>query len=287
MGDLPGGVGETPSTLTHYGDEMRRFSAWARTRGLTPYSTSRVHIDDYVIDIRERRNLGGRSIAARLTAIRQFFKWMNIREFRIDDPTKAIQNPKFSKPLPQPLSQDELAVLLELPLRGVDGPIPRRDAAMLRTFAWAGLRVSEAAALDWDHLDLTPGRATVTVVDGKGGKDRVVPIAEPLCDALLHYLEVRMPLGIKRWVWHSQRGHRMTTRGMGEVVGRYGERIGRKLSPHRLRSQCGIEMVRQGGSLGEIRAVLGHAGYDTLLPYTAVAAIEGREIVNKISVVGR
>lgn len=154
---------------------------------------------------------------------------------------------------------------------------------MLRTLAWAGLRVSEAAALDWDQIDLTPGKGTIAVVDGKGGKDRVVPVAEPLGDALLSYLELRLPLGIKRWVWQSQRGHRMTTRGIREMVGRYGERIGRKLSPHRLRAKCGIEMVRQGGSLGEIRAVLGHAGYDSLLPYTAVAAIEGRGIVNKIS----
>lgn len=79
----------------------------------------------------------------------------------------------------------------------------------------------------------------------------------------------------------------MTPRGMGEMVSRYGERIGRKLSPHRLRAQCGIEMVRHGGSLGEIRAVLGHAGYDTLLSYTAVVAAEGREIVNKISGAGQ
>jgi hypothetical protein len=104
--------------------KARPFVAWSRARGLTPYSVSRVHIDDYVIDIRTERNLGGRSIAARLTAIRQFFKWMGNREFRIDDPTLFIQNPRFRKPLPQPLSHDELAVLLDLPLRGGDGPIP-------------------------------------------------------------------------------------------------------------------------------------------------------------------
>lgn len=64
--------GRRPSTLIHYGDELRRFAAWSRARGLTPYSVSPVHIDDYVVDIRIERNLGGRSIAARLTALRQF-----------------------------------------------------------------------------------------------------------------------------------------------------------------------------------------------------------------------
>lgn len=247
--------GRRPSTLIYYGDELRRFAAWSKARGLTPYSVSRVHIDDYVIDIRTERNLGGRSIAARITAIRQFFKWLGNRELRTDDPTLFTQNPKFRKLFPQPLSHDELAVLLELPLRGGDGPIVRRDAALLRTLAWAGLRVSEAASLDWDRIDLTPGKGTIAVVDGKGGKDRVVLVAEPLGDALLSYLELRLPLGIKRWVWQSQRGHRLTTRGIGDMVGRYGDRIGRKLSPHCLRAQCGVEMVRQGGSLGEIGGV--------------------------------
>lgn len=139
--------GKRAWTLTHYGDEARRFAAWAESKGLGIHSVERVHIEDYVVHIRDTRELGGRSIAARLTAIRQLFTWLADRGIRPDNPTTGIRNPSFRKPLYPVLSPDELEVLLELPNRRTDGPIRRRDAALLRTLAWTALRCSEASAL--------------------------------------------------------------------------------------------------------------------------------------------
>jgi integrase/recombinase XerC len=121
------------------------------------------------------------------------------------------------------------------------------------------------------------------VVDGKGGKDRVVPVVEALCSSLLHYLELRLPLGHRRAVWVGQHSDRLTPRGVREIVRKYSLRMGVKLSPHRLRAQCGVELIRAGASLPEVRAVLGHAGYDTLLPYTALAADEARSALERVA----
>ncbi len=119
------------------------------------------------------------------------------------------------------------------------------------------------------------------MVDGKGGKDRVIPIIEPLAESLLAYLHMRLPLGSRRTMWVGESGRRMAVTTMRDTLRRYGNRIGVNLHPHKLRAQCGVEMIRSGASLAEVRAVLGHAGYDTLLPYTAVAADEARDALQR------
>lgn len=74
----------------------------------------------------------------------------------------------------------------------------------------------------------------------------------------------------------------MAVTTMRDVLRRYGNRIGVNVHPHKLRAQCGVEMIRAGASLSEVRVVLGHACYDTLLPYTAVAADEARSALERM-----
>lgn len=269
-------------TVLQYRSEASRFATWAVVEGLEVGEVTRLHVEAYVSHMRKTRGLGGRSVAARLAALRSFFDWALRHDLCVNNPARAVPNPRFRKPLPQVMTSDQLAVLLDLPLRDGDGFKARRDAALLRTLAWTGIRVSEAHRLDWDHFDLTPARSTLRVVDSKGGKDRVVPVNEPLCQTLLSYLELRLPLGSRRAVWVGERSDRLAVRTIRDIVASYGDRIGIRLTPHRLRAQCGVEMIRQGATLPEVRVVLGHAAYDTLLPYTAVAAEEARGALERI-----
>ncbi|MFP3883349.1 MAG: tyrosine-type recombinase/integrase [Actinomycetota bacterium] len=273
--------GRRPWTIVQYRSEAKRFADWAVDADLRIEDISRLDVEAYVAHMRNTRGLGGRSIAARLTALRGLYDWALTRELVAWNPARAVPNPKFRKPLPEVLSADQLQVLLALPLRRGDGFIPRRDDALLKTFVWTGVRVSEMGRLDWDHVDLQAGRSRLTVVDGKGGKDRVIPVIEPLADSLLAYLHLRLPLGSTRALWVGESGRRMAVTTMRDTLRRYGNRIGVNLHPHKLRAQCGVEMIRSGASLAEVRAVLGHAGYDTLLPYTAVAADEARDALQR------
>lgn len=274
--------GRRPWTIVQYRSEAHRFAEWAVANELQIDGVSRLDVEAYVAYMRNERGLGGRSIAARLTALRGLYDWAFTRELASSNPARAVPNPKFRKPLPEVLSSDQLGVLLQLPLRGGDGFIPRRDDALLKTFVWTGVRASEMGRLDWDHVDPQPGRSRLTVVDGKGGKDRVVPVIEPLCESLLAYLHLRLPLGSRRALWVGESGRRMAVTTMRDVLRRYGNRIGVNVHPHKLRAQCGVEMIRARASLSEVRVVLGHAGYDTLLPYTAVAADEARSALERM-----
>lgn len=275
--------GRREATLIAYGYEAARHANWLSDRGLCVCEARPADIETYVGHLRAVRGLGNRSVAARLTALRSLYRWLGRNGEIEEDPTSDIPNPKFRKPLPEVLSADQLAVLLDLPLRDGDSDVCLRNALLLRVLAWTGLRVSEAVGLDWDDLDLTPGAGTVRVRDGKGGKDRVVPMPDTLATFALRYLQRRLPLGSCRAVFPGVQAPRMGRQAAQHVVAGYGRRIGVKLSPHRLRAQCGVDMVRVGAPLPEIRAVLGHAGYDTLMPYTAVAGIEARASLEAVA----
>lgn len=275
--------GRRDSTVVAYLSELGRFATWMSERRAPAASAQPLDIRAYVRHMRSVRQVGPRSVARHLTSLRSFYGWLLREGVVAANPAAAVENPRYRKPLPQVLTPQQLATLLELPRRRGSSELRLRDSALLKTLAWTGLRLSEVWALDWDHLDLSRGRATVRVVDGKGGRDRVVPVVEPLCVELLGYLQVTLPLGGMRAVWRSQGGGRLSRRQISDVVRQYGQRMGVRLSPHRLRAQCGVDMIRSGGaSLAEVRAVLGHAGYDTLVPYTTVAAVEARGSLDRM-----
>lgn len=274
--------GRRPWTLAQYGGEMGRFSEWSTQRRLSPVEVEAHDIYAYVREVLVgERGLGGRSIAARLAAIRGFFEWMIRHQMRATNPGKAVPTPTFRKPNPKVLTVDQLATLLDLPLRRRDTWRTRRDAAVLRTLAWTGVRISEAVALDWDHLDLNRDAATMRIVDGKGGKDRSIPIVEPLVDSLIYYYTAIAPLGTHRALFQADHGRRFSVTGMRGMIQRYGERLGVHVHPHMLRAQCATQLFRTGANIAEVRAVLGHAGFDTLAAYSAVAAHEARDALAK------
>jgi integrase len=124
--------------------------------------------------LRRELDLSPATRANDLAGIRAFYKWCQIWEHRPDDPTRRITAPQPPKGLPRPISRADLHQLLS------ELPDELRRAVVLG--AYAGLRVSEAAALDWRDIDVEARRARVT---GKGGKTRLVALSALLIDQLL------------------------------------------------------------------------------------------------------
>ncbi|GBE23567.1 MAG TPA: hypothetical protein ENH00_02590 [Actinobacteria bacterium] len=272
--------GRRDSTRFHYGRDGHRFADWVATQDLTPERVSSAVVRTYVRHLREA-GLGGRSISRHLVSLRSLFD-VAVRDLGLAaNPARAVEAPRFRKPLPKPLTRALLETYLDLPRRRGDTPTIRRDTALLNTFAWTGVRLSEAVSLNWDDIDLTPGCASLRVIDGKGGKDRVIPIVDRLADVLLAYLDVRLPLGAQRALFVGQDGTRLSRRRAAEIVAAYGTRMGTHVRPHLLRAGCAVEMIRAGASLPEVRIVLGHAGYDTLVAYTVLAADDTRASLAK------
>ena len=135
-----------------------------------------------------RAKLSNRSLARHLSTLRSFFRWA-CREGHVDhNPTKGLPSPRVPRSLPRALTLADTESLLETE---DEGHLPERERALFELLYATGLRVSEAAALDVEDVDLT---ARMLRAQGKGRKERIVPFGETAEDALRAWLPVRREL---------------------------------------------------------------------------------------------
>jgi integrase/recombinase XerC len=147
-----------------------------------------------------------------------------------------------------------------------------RDRALLETLYSTGARVSELVALDIGDVREPEG---LVRLQGKGRKERIVPIGEVALDAIRRY-RVSLPLqssGVPpRALFCNQRGGRLTSRSVARIVTRYSSRLaGGAISPHTLRHSFATHLLDEGADLRSIQEMLGHASLSTTQRYTHVA----------------
>jgi integrase/recombinase XerC len=229
------------------------------------------------------------TLSRKLAALRTFFRFL-VREgdCRLD-PTAGIPGPRAAKRLPRPLPVDDCVALAEAPAPpGADagGEKVLRDRALVELLYGAGLRVSEAAALDVRDLDLQRGDVRVM---GKGGKERVVPLPEMARAALAAYLGRRRAPGLLgQPLFTSLRPRRDGPRRLGvrdvrRVLRARARRVGiaDRVHPHRLRHSYATHLLDMGADLREIQELLGHASLSTTEKYTAVSAERLAEVYDR------
>jgi integrase/recombinase XerC len=292
-----------PATVEAYGRDLRAFTTWADRLGLSdPHAVDRTTLRRYLAYM-ATRGQARRTIARRASALRRYFGWLH-RSGRIThDPTAGLSAPKGEARLPRVLRPDELRVLLgeaAHPAEG-DGSDPRaagvagsgdaareavpaavgrqarlrtaveaRDVALLELLYGSGLRVAEAAGLDIDELDLTRGRL---VVQGKGGKQRVVPLSAPTVTALRHWLvaargDLVSDSSPGAAVFLNQRGRRLTPRDARRIIDR---RAKHPTHPHALRHTFATHLLDGGADLRVVQELLGHSDVATTQRYTHVS----------------
>lgn len=212
--------------------------------------------------------------ARRLSALRQFYRFLVADGVRTDDPTAPLDSPKRKLPLPKFLGESEIKTLL-------DGARARTDAegrrlwAMLELLYATGLRVSELVSLPW------PGVAEgerFLVVRGKGGKERMVPLGALALAALKAYAEVRATfVGRRRsspWLFPSPGGSaHLTRQRFGQLLKEHAVACGlppAKVSPHVLRHAFASHLLAHGVDLRALQQMLGHADISTTQIYTHV-----------------
>ena len=213
-----------------------------------------------------------RSVARRLSAYRQFYRWL-VREGRMqDDPTALIDAPRLGRPLPKVLSETEVESLLAAP--DTDTPLGVRDRAMLETMYAAGLRVSELVGLEAAQLNLRQG---VVRVMGKGGKERLVPLGGESIDWVRHWMDEARPALLKgrtsRAVFVTARGSGMTRQAFWHRIKQLAKSAGvaSQLSPHVLRHSFATHLLNHGADLRVVQLLLGHGDLSTTQIYTHVA----------------
>lgn len=258
--------GHRPRGVDRYLDQIRAFIAYL---GVTA-TMDDVHtesITEYQEHLARRCSSG--TVGNALTCIRSFCRWALRAGLRSDDPTLAIQWPKRTKPAPRALGQSELrqlsrviAVPEELTAAKHFTWCRNRRAIFLMLFA--GLRISEAAALRWRDVDLE-GRYLV-VRDGKGGKDRSVPL-HPILFTELNKAPAHRP----NWaVAGKADGSGMTVKSMAHIFERWLPERGLTISAHQLRHSFATELLRKRADIREIQELLGHESLETTQRYLAL-----------------
>lgn len=207
----------------------------------------------------ERRDLSPGTRASDLASLRAFYRWCQRWEHRDDDPTLRLDAPKVPAGLPRPINRGDLHRLLSAL------PDDLRRAVCLG--AYAGLRVSEAAALEWADVDIETRRARIT---GKGQKTRLVALSPLLIDHLLPDTGRNVVTGT---------GQAYTASSLQRRVNRAIRAAGVDATFHQLRHRYGTLAYQATGDLIAVGRQMGHSSPVT----TAIYAASGDEVADKIA----
>jgi integrase/recombinase XerD len=244
--------------------------------GLAAASAERV--EAYIASL-AARGLAPATVRRRISALRQFFRFMMQENMRADDPTARLDPPKRARALPKTLSLQEIERLIAAAERP-------RDKAMVELLYGAGLRVSELVSLPLRAAP-KPGQAHM-IIEGKGGKERLVALGRPALRALEAHLAARegaLPKGeaqrakAMRWLFPSASAAdgKLTRRRVAQILEDACVKAGidpARVSPHVLRHAFATHLVEGGADLRSVQTLLGHADIATTQIYTHVA--EGR-----------
>lgn len=259
--------GAARNTLAAYLADLTDFSAFAAGRGAACGGADAALLQSYMAGL-QTAGLSARTAARRLSAVRQFHRFLLREGVRSDDPTQLLDAPRLPRSLPKYLSEQEVDALLAAAGRrpGRAGVLAR---AALEILYASGLRVSELLGLPGAALE---GDAAVLMVRGKGGKDRIVPLSDEARQAAAS-LRANDPAN-GRWLFPGRDARRpMTRQGFALLLKQVALDAGldpARVSPHVLRHSLASHMLARGADLRSLQLLLGHADIATVQIYTHV-----------------
>lgn len=272
--------GARANTLDAYARDLE--DARAEVRGGLKSANAEA-IEAYVAGLAQR-GLSPATARRRISALRQFYRFLLQENTRADDPTSRLDAPKRARQLPKTLSTEEIERLIA----AAESP---RDKAIIELLYGAGLRVSELVSLPLRTAP-KPGQAHM-IIEGKGGKERLVALGRPALAALEAHLAARTAALPKneaqreraaRWLFPSASAAdgKLTRRRVGQMLEDAAAKAGidpTRVSPHVLRHAFATHLVEGGADLRTVQTLLGHADIATTQIYTHVAQSRLRELV--------
>lgn len=272
--------GASPHTISAYGGDLRAYLKFLDARSTDPLKARREDVTGFMAEL-QHQQMAPSTVERKIAAVKSFYSFLARESLTDSHPTVDLALPKVPARLPEVISIQDAEQLLSQPFPS--GPVGYRDRAALEVLYGCGLRVSELTGLDLLDLDLEAGFVRVM---GKGGKERLVPIAGAALNALSEYLEHGRPyLRAKKVstrqdpsaVFLNVRGGRLTRQAVFGIVRTYGERAGLQLHPHTLRHSFATHMLQGGAELRALQEMLGHADISTTQVYTHVDRAHVRE----------
>ena len=283
--------GLAANTLSSYRRDLRRYADFLAAREVD--SLERVDeatVTEFLLHLRDgdpdHPPLSSTSAARTIVAVRGLHRFAVSDGLTSHDPAAGVKPPQPAKRLPKALPLSDVEAILEA--AGEPGtPLALRDRALLEVLYGTGARISEAVGLDVDDVDtLAADGAATVLLQGKGGKQRLVPVGSFALEAVDAYLVRARPEleqaggGSRGALFLNSRGGRLSRQSAWAVLQRAAERAGvtRDVSPHTLRHSFATHLLDGGADVRVVQELLGHASVTTTQVYTLVTVDNLREV---------
>lgn len=275
--------GASPNTLSAYSRDLEDASGFFAASAITATSASTRDIEAYLRQL-AKSGLAPSSRARKLSALRQFYRFLLAENYIDEDPTFGLAGPRKARRLPKTLSVAEVDALIATAAKRCEGTtgVERFRAArmhcLIEILYATGMRVSELVSLPRDILK---GDARVLTIKGKGGRERIVPLNPSAQRALACYLNLGSdpadeiaPTTATRWLFSSKgaQGHLTRQRFAQELkeLAIAAKIDPESVSPHVLRHAFASHLLDRGADLRAVQQLLGHADISTTEIYTHV-----------------
>ena len=266
--------GLSPNTLDAYVHDVESLFEHLEEKGLHPFDVKLEDLEEFLASLHDKAGIRPRSQARMLSGIRSFYRYLVLDEHIEADPTLLLESPKIGMTLPEVLSVEEIdALIAVIDLSKREG---QRNRAIIETMYSCGLRVSEACNLKLSDLYLNEG---FIKVEGKGSKQRLVPISERAIAEIMDYMtdraEIEIKPGNEDYLFVSAHFKKKMSRiTMFHIIKELAEQAGIKktISPHTLRHSFATHLLEGGANLRVIQSMLGHEDIGTTEIYTHIDA---------------
>lgn len=275
-------------TLPDYSRNVRHFLDYLRSLGIGNIAEAdRRVLMDYQAKI-YLETYRGKPIApatqkTRLTCVKTFYRYLLKHGHILHDPAADLDMPKLPKLLPRNvLTKKEIGELLSKP--DMETPLGQRNRAILEVLYYTGIRASELCRLELKDLDLSRGELRIN--QGKGRKDRLVPLGEMACDFLEIYIREARPAltgSDQPLLFVSKNGNRIRANNLYDMIRGCGQKAGlkRNTTPHSLRHTCATHLLKGKADIRQIQELLGHSSVATTQRYTRVEITDLKKVLKQ------
>ena len=283
--------GYADGTLNWRGSNLKQFFAYLCDQKVTDIkAVNSSHIEAYRLYLRNYRTRRGEPLSSRTydahnVTLGDFFKWLEDSKEILISPVLYDYAPQ-SKPLQLPKVLTETEVLKVLEACPINTPTGLRDRAILELFYSTGIRRAELVKLDLE--DFLPEREELVIKQGKGKKDRIVPVGEYARIFVLAYLQMIRPWQAgspdeKALFVNSRTGTRFCLQTINHLVGQAVKRakIGKKATPHVFRHSMATHLLRGKADIRHVQAILGHTSLQSTEVYTHLTIEDLKQAVKK------
>ena len=277
--------GAAQNTLEAYGRDVSQFLDFCGNVSLKNISAD--DIADFVQYLSREERFSSKTVARKISAVREFFKFLYTDNIIKENPALDILTPKQQKPLPKFLTQEEIKQLLLAAQTG-ETPALRRMSVMLELMYACGLRVSELVSLPENCINFDKRQI---LVRGKGSKERIIPVAPQAIQAVLDYFSYRdyFIKGGRKSIWLfpskiSSSGH-ITRDAFFKHLKDIAVRAGispQKVTPHVLRHSFATHLLNHDVDLRSVQKMLGHESINTTEIYTHIISDKLIKTVQKL-----